>query len=325
MTTNRVIQRTAKAAHVETVRAGHRLKLQIDERADRVKAAIRILLATKEPIDQMMARRMFDRLQEEIEKLIRDAAAFQAGFAYKAVAKSMTQTVPGAVVQPLSDEQQQPEHTNYLGPVAGILALWFAATMTLRHGSNDAIGMTMADMAINRLAGRAKLVAGYQSVVASNRGIVSAVENTFQVPVAKRVGRRQVVMPPMTDDNGKFVRVKYAMPLSPGGHRGDGGEVETVPAPALGARDTTGMPPVDPNPPQSTRAMPALLGWQIISMLDDRVRPKHAERHGRKYYYEPFPGERGLDEMPNPPYESPKDGGVLAYNCRCVLVPIIEG
>jgi uncharacterized protein with gpF-like domain len=59
-------------------------------------------------------------------------------------------------------------------------------------------------------------------------------------------------------------------------------------------------------------------------MLDERVRPKHLERHGRSYFYRPRRGERGLDEMPNPPFESPKDGNVMAWNCRCVLVPKFE-
>jgi uncharacterized protein with gpF-like domain len=62
-----------------------------------------------------------------------------------------------------------------------------------------------------------------------------------------------------------------------------------------------------------------IAGYQIHSLEDSRVRPDHAERDGRTYWKEPGPGQRGLDERPDPPRESPRDGGRWAYGCRCYL------
>jgi uncharacterized protein with gpF-like domain len=65
-----------------------------------------------------------------------------------------------------------------------------------------------------------------------------------------------------------------------------------------------------------------IIGYRVHSVLDSRVRPKHLERDGWAFYKTPGPGQRGMDERPDPPRESPKDGGVWAYNCRCFLSPI---
>jgi hypothetical protein len=54
-----------------------------------------------------------------------------------------------------------------------------------------------------------------------------------------------------------------------------------------------------------------------------RSRPEHRKRHGREYLKRPAAGQRGMDECPHPPYESPRDGSKLAYNCRCFLTPIL--
>lgn len=51
-------------------------------------------------------------------------------------------------------------------------------------------------------------------------------------------------------------------------------------------------------------------------------RPEHRARHGTIYYKRPAPGQKGLDEMPRPPFESPRDGSTLAYNCRCWISPV---
>lgn len=61
-------------------------------------------------------------------------------------------------------------------------------------------------------------------------------------------------------------------------------------------------------------------GYELNTVLDERVRPEHRAAHGRRFYRVPKRGQRGLEEMPQPPIWS----GVVAWNCRCFLVPIIE-
>lgn len=338
MTINRIVQQSAKRAHITAIKSGMRAAKRIDERAAKVKAAMRILAANKKDIDTATARRMFDQLTAEAEKLIRDVIRFQASDSYKAMAKSLTATVPGAVTPdlevPTAAEQAERDKLgvpNYMGSVGAIAAVLLLAMASLRHSGqmSEAALTRQAETAIDRLSNRARAVVKAQTLAASNRAIIAAVENTYQVPVARRVAnarlRRSPVIVPVLPDDGKFLRVRFALPASPGLERGQGGN-EVLHPKSLGPLTPTVSTSAtrDPNPPRRTRAMTALIGWQVISMLDNRVRPKHMIRHGMKYYYDPGPDERGLDEMPNPPYESPKDGGSMAYNCRCVLVPLIE-
>jgi uncharacterized protein with gpF-like domain len=65
-----------------------------------------------------------------------------------------------------------------------------------------------------------------------------------------------------------------------------------------------------------------IVGWQVISMRDNRVREKHRKRDGNTYYKEPKKGQLGLYDMPRPPYESQRDKGVRAWGCRCRLVAV---
>ena len=62
-----------------------------------------------------------------------------------------------------------------------------------------------------------------------------------------------------------------------------------------------------------------IAGYAVVAVLDSRTRPDHRARHGTRYWKRPRPGQKGLGEMPRPPYEA---DGKLAYNCRCLLVPI---
>src|SRR5262249_33205263 len=64
-----------------------------------------------------------------------------------------------------------------------------------------------------------------------------------------------------------------------------------------------------------------VLGYQVFAVLDARTRPAHRARDGTQYFVDPKPGEKGLDECQQPPYEA---DGSLAYNCRCTLVPIMR-
>lgn len=64
-----------------------------------------------------------------------------------------------------------------------------------------------------------------------------------------------------------------------------------------------------------------LVGFQVHGILDDRIRPAHRARNGTVYYKKPRYGNKGFDEMPNPPLEA---DGTIAYNCRCWLTPIMS-
>lgn len=62
-----------------------------------------------------------------------------------------------------------------------------------------------------------------------------------------------------------------------------------------------------------------IIGYQIHAVLDDRTRPEHRKRDGTIYYRNPGPGQKGFDQMPQPPIDP---GGKLAFNCRCFLSPV---
>lgn len=61
-------------------------------------------------------------------------------------------------------------------------------------------------------------------------------------------------------------------------------------------------------------------GYELNTVLDDRVRPEHRARHGWRYYREPTGRQRPLSDCPQPPIWD----GHVAWNCRCFLVPIIS-
>lgn len=70
----------------------------------------------------------------------------------------------------------------------------------------------------------------------------------------------------------------------------------------------------------ASETIPGLVvGYEVYSVLDGRVRPEHAKRHGQRYWRNPKPGQRGLAECPQPPLEA---DGRLAHNCRCALLPL---
>lgn len=62
-----------------------------------------------------------------------------------------------------------------------------------------------------------------------------------------------------------------------------------------------------------------VLGYQVNAVLDERTRPEHRARNGQRFYKNPKPGQKGMDECPQPPFESPRNGAGLAFNCRCLL------
>ncbi len=71
----------------------------------------------------------------------------------------------------------------------------------------------------------------------------------------------------------------------------------------------------------ASESIPELVaGYELNTVLDDRVRPEHRAAHGRRFYRVPKAGQRGLDQCPQPPIWN----GQVAWNCRCFLIPIIE-
>lgn len=73
-----------------------------------------------------------------------------------------------------------------------------------------------------------------------------------------------------------------------------------------------------------------VIGYMIHATLDERTRPWHRHRSGTVYYLEPRQGQKGPEQMPNPP-EEPRDARErpagepqTAYNCRCYLSPVLR-
>ena len=65
-----------------------------------------------------------------------------------------------------------------------------------------------------------------------------------------------------------------------------------------------------------------VVGYRVNAALDSRTRPDHRKRHGQVYYRNPTGRQLGFDRMPRPPLEA---DGSTAWNCRCMLEPIIAG
>lgn len=89
---------------------------------------------------------------------------------------------------------------------------------------------------------------------------------------------------------------------------------------SLGALARTAVAVISTQSVIGTSRKMGCVGFQVISALEPTTRWRHRVRHRTKYYFHPDgPDERGLSEMPVPPYES---DGTLAFNCLCTLRPI---
>jgi SPP1 gp7 family putative phage head morphogenesis protein len=73
-----------------------------------------------------------------------------------------------------------------------------------------------------------------------------------------------------------------------------------------------------------------VIGYQVRATLDANTRPWHRERDGAKYYLDPGPGQKGMAQCPQPPDEAadpaerPAGAPATAWNCRCLLIPILR-
>lgn len=64
-----------------------------------------------------------------------------------------------------------------------------------------------------------------------------------------------------------------------------------------------------------------IIGFRVNAVLDSRTRPEHRQRDGTIYYRDPTPGQKGFNQMPQPPMEA---DGRIAWNCRCMLEPVFN-
>lgn len=73
-----------------------------------------------------------------------------------------------------------------------------------------------------------------------------------------------------------------------------------------------------------------VIGYTIHSAKSPNSRWWHRERDGTRYFLEPGPGQKGMDQCPHPPLEaedpSERPAGTphLAFNCLCWLSPILS-
>lgn len=311
------IRETITANHIAAVRRGVKASKQFAADSETVKMEIAKLIALKDPQSQRrameMAKTLAAHFDSEIGKLVRD----QSEDTYRRVLKALDAAFPQNEYTPFSPilsskSASIPNDTSNLGPIAAFFALIGIGVVSGIVG--NPLGTATAGMGIDRLTARARRVVQSVGIAASNHAAVSAVELIHNVPVAKRI--------PVA----KLIPYAKLIKLGPVVHRPfpNEPEFELIPQRRRQPITTQPLPPVDPDPPFDYAWSPKLAGWQVYSMDDDRVRPKHAERHGRKYYYNPDKNKNqsGIDELPNPPYESAKDGHVLAHGCRCWIVPV---
>jgi len=72
-----------------------------------------------------------------------------------------------------------------------------------------------------------------------------------------------------------------------------------------------------------------VVGYELIKTVVPDSRPWHVARIGRRYYFNPGPGQDGMSKCPHPPLEpddpSERPPGTprIAWNCLCALVPIL--
>ena len=71
-------------------------------------------------------------------------------------------------------------------------------------------------------------------------------------------------------------------------------------------------------------------GYRVLVTLDQNTRAWHRTRAGEVYYRNPGPDQKGFRQMPHPPLEPedpaerPEGEPLTAWNCRCVLAPVLE-
>ncbi len=316
-----------KANHLDALKRNARTAKAFDRLAADLKADVRRLVAEKRPGAAKVAADKFAVLAAayaaDVAAFVRREAERTMREVMAALARAGQPPPPPAVVAPLvaqvappPDEHQRKADALILFGLLGMLSAGVAAAVA--GGMTSAPG---AEIAVDHLANRAKRLARYGTVRVVNRATRVAVEAV--VPVAKPL--RPGVLIPVARRAPEPIPIRGRPEPEPRGPFPHEPEFIILPTSSPVPVDPAQPPPPrDPDPLSPIPTASNLIGWQVLGILDNRIRPKHRHRHGDTFYYHPRPerNERGMDECPNPPYESPRDGNTLAYNCRCRIVPL---
>ena len=313
------VKQAIKANHLATFRRSELAARDADRLAAALKDEFRRLAAEGKADAGAIAVKKFTdlaaRFALEVQALVHLQAEKTLKDVLAALARMMqAQPPPPAVIKaqadrlaPAPDEHEKRRTALFIAGLLGFVTAGVtAAVITSRGKEPIPAAVTGAELAVNRLVGRIKRQMRYGGQAVVNRATRIAVESV--IPVTK------------------FPTSTTPIPRGPYPH-----EPEFVIYPTKTPNDPVipdQPPPIrDPDPIPPVRPVANLIGWQVWSMLLPTTRPKHRHRHKDIFYYNPRPerNEMGMDRCPNPPYESPHDGGVMAWNCVCRIVPIFDG
>lgn len=312
------VRKAIQDVHLANLRRGDRVAARFDRVAADLRDELARIAAERKADAVRRAAQRFGEVAAqfvaETHRLLRLQAARTAREVLAALNRNFDQRrrldpVILAKVAPVQTPDQQKSHYGLL--VAGLLGFVTASVAMAAAGQ----GTPGVDIAVNRLAGRAKRNVRYGTLAVTNRTTRTVIEQA--VPVAKPAelaAHHIVPRPPVTPTVTPTVTPARGPNLPAPGEP----EFIILPEPrTVPPVDPTTPPPVDPDPMTPIPAASNLIGWQVLSMLLPTTREKHRHRHRDTFYYHPRPerGEKGMEYCPNPPYESPADGGVMAWNC----------
>lgn len=320
------VRTAVKRHHLVAIKRANRHAVAFDRAGERLKAAIRRAVA--EPVlDANAIRRQFDQLAKALHDRVNDVARADARAAFAVAAVAVNRHLPNpdvpaempaalerAILPDRDGRRDVAGAAVVLAPLltAGLFAAWLAARSGKPHGAGG------AGIAVDRLVGRAKSALRHESVRVANAATVAAMSPLspgVAVPVALPVAI-PVAVPIATP-----IAIPVAVPIATPAAIPLGQPTHPEPfVPTPGASHAQIVPFNVPPDLGDGVAVP-VIGWQVLGILDDRIRPAHRERHKTIYYANPKPGQKGYDEMPNPPYEA---DGSLAHNCRCVVIPVFN-
>ncbi len=327
------VQQAIKANHLATFRRSELAARDADRLAAALKVEFRRLAAEGKADAAAIAVKKFTdlaaRFALEVQALVHLQAEKTLKDVLAALARMMqAQPPPPAVIKaqadrlaPPPDEHEKRRNALFIAGLLGFVAAGVTAAVITPSGRKPiATAVTGAELAINRLVGRVKRQIRFGGQAVVNRATRIAVESA--IPVAKPLPVAHLLRP-----------IPFPVPApaqSPASRGPYPHEPEFIiyPTKTPTPQITPDQPPPtrDPDPIPPTPPVANLLGWQVWSMLLPTTRPKHRHRHRDIFYYNPRPerNEMGMDRCPNPPYESPHDGGVMAWNCVCRIVPIFQ-
>lgn len=336
----KTLKASLRANHLAAIRRGKFVSRQFDRQAARVKANVRRIAVQGGADAQRQAENAVRELAAVFASQVQIALLTQAAITFRNVRDALNRVRPQAVgpmplrippdlraaIVPDPPPEQRNRDLLFLFGILGLVGAAVAAAGIANAGK----GIEGADAAIDKLTGKAKTRVKAGGVAVSNRTVRKTVE--LALPVARRVPPEVLTPVPPLEPIYLPDPVKPKFPPRPSrGPKGPfPGEPEFVilPEPPPAVPVPPGKPPdVDPDPISPIPPADGVVGWQVFSVLIPTTRDKHRHRHRDVFYYHPRPerGEKGIDECPNPPYESERDGGKLAHNCLCWIAPLFAG